>query len=126
MYVVDKLAHITYPNRVEINIFKGVVNMEQVKEIVKIAESEVRDTMVSDGHEFATVIFLKRSNGEYREMNYRLGVKKHLKGGTQGYDPKNHNLITVWETSENGGYKCIPLDGVQEIHKGKIIYKVSR
>ena len=104
----------------------GVVNMEQVTEVVTITESEVRDTMVSDGYAFATVIFLKRSNGEYRKMNYRLGVKKHLKGGNQGYDPKTHNLITLWETSENGGYKCVPLDGITEIHKGKKIYMVSR
>ena len=101
--------------------------MTQVIEVVTITESEVLPTMVTDGHEFATLHFYKRSNGKLRIINFRLGVKKHLKGGSQGYVPIQKNLVTVWDTSEtNGGYKCVPLDGITEIHKGKKIYKISR
>jgi len=50
-------------------------------------------------------------------MNYRLGVTKHLKGGSQGYSPKAHNLITVFEI--NKGYRSIPIDGVVSITKAK-------
>lgn len=43
-----------------------------------------------------SVTFVKK-NGDLREMNCMLGVKKHLRGGEQGYDPAEHNLLTVYD-----------------------------
>ena len=82
-----------------------------------ITPKDVRAEMITNGSEFATVMFVKRSDGSTRVMNYRLGVTKHLKGGSQGYSPKQHNLITVFEMSK--GYRSIPLDGIISITKGK-------
>ena len=81
-----------------------------------ITPEDVRTEMITNGSEFATVMFVKRSDGTTRVMNYRLGVTKHLKGGNQGYSPKQHNLITVYEM--NKGYRSIPLDGIVSISKG--------
>lgn len=62
-----------------------------------------------------TVRFTKRSTGEDRVMNCRLGVKKHLKGGSKAYDDREHRLITVYDLKSEG-YRCIPLEGVYELN----------
>lgn len=43
-----------------------------------------------------SVTFVKK-NGEVRDMNCMLGVKKHLRGGQQSYDPAEYNLLTVFD-----------------------------
>lgn len=43
-----------------------------------------------------SVTFVKK-NGDLREMNCMLGVKKHLVGGQQSYDPADYNLLTVFD-----------------------------
>ena len=70
---------------------------------------ELRE-MVSSGQIFA-VEFIKRTNGEHRKMLCRLGVKKHLKGGTQAYNPSEYNLLTVFDM-EKGAYRMINIDGI--------------
>ena len=46
-----------------------------------------------------SVTFVKK-NGDLREMNCMLGVKKHLRGGEQSYDPAEHNLLTVFDVQK--------------------------
>ena len=69
--------------------------------------------LVSDGGIFS-VEFIKRSTGELRKMTCRLGVKKHLKGGSKAYNPKKHNLLTVFDMQAKG-YRSIPVDAVQKL-----------
>jgi hypothetical protein len=66
--------------------------------------------LVQDGQIFS-VEFIKRTTGELRRMVCRLGVKKHLKGGTAAYDAKEHNLLTVFDMEKNG-YRSIPVEAV--------------
>ncbi len=69
--------------------------------------------LVQDGQIFS-VEFIKRTDGSLRRMVCRLGVKKHLKGGTAAYDAKEHNLLTVFDM-ENRGYRSIPVEAVQSL-----------
>ena len=69
--------------------------------------------LVSDGTIFS-VDFIKRGNGKLRKMTCRLGVKKHLKGGSQAYDSKKRNLLTVFDM-ENKGYRSIPVEAIQRL-----------
>ena len=69
--------------------------------------------LVSDGSIFG-VEFVKRTTGELRKMKCRLGVKKHLKGGTQAYDAKSKGLLPVFDM-EAKGYRSIPVDAVQSL-----------
>lgn len=62
---------------------------------------------------FFTVKFIKK-NGELRELNGRLGVKKHLKGGELGYDPAAFNYIIVFDVVAKG-YRTINVDTVTEL-----------
>jgi len=43
---------------------------------------------------FFTIKFVKK-NGELRELNGRLGVKKHLKGGELGYSKVGNWVMTL-------------------------------
>lgn len=69
--------------------------------------------LVADSR-FFNVEFIKRSTGELRTMQARLGVKKHLEGGSKAYDDKTKNLLTVFSTDANG-YRSIPIDLIQSM-----------
>ena len=43
-----------------------------------------------------TATFIKK-DGSTRVMNCQLGVKKHLKGGEQKFNPIEKNLLTVFD-----------------------------
>lgn len=64
----------------------------------------------------ATVI--KRTNGEIRTFNCRLGVKKFEKGGSMTYDPREKKLVTVCDLDlvkeGKNPYRNINLDAIIE------------
>jgi hypothetical protein len=63
-----------------------------------------------------TVEFTKRSSGERRVMNCRLGVTKHLKGGESTIRPE-HSLIVVYDL-KSAGYRSIPTEGIISVKIG--------
>jgi len=65
---------------------------------------------VADGHTFY-VTFVKRTNGEVREMRCRVGVKKHLKGGEKKFSDEEKKLLTVFDLDKLA-YRSIPLDQI--------------
>lgn len=69
--------------------------------------------LVRDGR-FFRVGFVKRTNGEYRRMLARVGVKRHLRGGQAAYDAREKNLLHVWDVQKKG-YRSINLDDVREL-----------
>jgi len=60
-----------------------------------------------------TITFIKKDE-TVRVMNARLGVKKHLKGGTLRYNPANYNLLGCYDM-QNGGYRMINFDTIKQI-----------
>lgn len=71
--------------------------------------------MVADGKIF-TVEFIKK-DGTLRKMNARLGVKKHLKGGTLAFDPSERNLLPVFDMQKEG-YRMINASTILTIKIG--------
>ena len=71
--------------------------------------------MVADGKIF-TVEFIKK-DGTLRKMNARLGVKKHLKGGTLAFDPSERNLLPVFDMQKEG-YRMINASTILNIKIG--------
>ena len=71
-----------------------------------------------------TVVFVKRTNGELRTMNCRLGVKKHLKGGELKYNPKDYDLLTTFDMQKKD-YRCISLDAVKTVTAAGITYSFA-
>ncbi len=72
--------------------------------------------LVADGGIFH-VEFIKRTTGELRKMQCRLGVKKHLKGGSKAYDSSAKNLLTVFDMQAKA-YRSIPLEAIQRLTVG--------
>ncbi len=63
-----------------------------------------------------TAKFVKK-DGEFRTINCRLGVKKHLKGG-RNYNVDDAN-ITVFDL-KNKGYRNIPVQRLVELNCGNL------
>ena len=63
-----------------------------------------------------TAKFVKK-DGEFRTINCRLGVKKHLKGG-RNYNASDSN-ITVFDL-KNKGYRNIPVQRLVELNCGNL------
>jgi len=77
---------------------------------------------LKDGKIFS-VQFVKRTNGETRNMLARTGVTSHLNGVGRNWKDSDHNLLTVFDM-QKVAYRCIPLDAIIKIkHHGKE-YKV--
>lgn len=67
-------------------------------------------TKVNKG-QFFGVRFIKRTDGEERSMNCRLGVISKLKGGNLNYNREAKGLIGVFDVDRQE-YKNIPLEGI--------------
>lgn len=67
---------------------------------------------LEDGRIFR-VTFVK-SDGSERVMVARLGVKKHLKGGSKPFDDADKNLITCFDLQKQG-YRSFRVDRVLEL-----------
>ena len=67
-------------------------------------EEMVRLIETAEG-KFFTVTFIKKDNST-RIMNASLGVKKHLKGGSLPYSPKEKGLMPVYDMQKKH-YKMI-------------------
>jgi hypothetical protein len=81
---------------------------------------ETIKNFVGNGKMF-TVTFIKKDLTT-RKMNCRLGVTKHLKGGTLKYNPSEKNLICVYEISKNpkkAGYKMINVSTLIDLKANK-------
>lgn len=60
------------------------------------------------------VKFVKRTNGEIRDMVCRLGVAKDLTGEGMKYDPIDKGLLTVYDMQKRA-YRSVPLDSIINI-----------
>jgi hypothetical protein len=87
-----------------------------------IYKNEVTELIKSLGSKVFTVEFVKK-DGSLRVMNARLGVKKHLKGGSLGYDAKALDLLPVFDMREKG-YRMIQLNTVNWIKCDGVTYNV--
>lgn len=77
----------------------------------------------NDGEIFQ-VRFVKRTNGQVRNMVCRLGVRSHLKGGTPKFDADKRDLLTVFDMQEQQ-YRSIPMDRILSAKIGGIEYGVG-
>lgn len=83
-------------------------------------ELETIKNFVGNGKIF-TVTFIKKDLST-RKMNCRLGVTKHLKGGSLAYSPTEKNLICVYEISRNpkkAGYKMVNVSTIISLKANK-------
>ena len=83
------------------------------------AAKKIRETK---GRMF-TVTFIKKSNGQKRTMNARLGVKAYLRGGVLPYDPNAKGLIPCYDV-QTKDYRMINIQGIVNLKTGGVEYNV--
>tara|TARA_B100000029_G_C17441397_1_gene911588 strand:- start:804 stop:1079 length:276 start_codon:yes stop_codon:yes gene_type:complete len=79
---------------------------------------QAENRMNAMGNRPFRVTFRKRTDGTIRTMKVKNGVRDATKGGSLGYDPKNHNLRHVVDLDAmlmGSGWRMIPLDQVVSI-----------
>tara|TARA_R100001244_G_scaffold125187_1_gene95173 strand:- start:21 stop:368 length:348 start_codon:yes stop_codon:yes gene_type:complete len=64
-----------------------------------------------------TVTFQKRTTGEIRKMNARLGVKRGVTGVGMAYKPSEKNLIACYDVEKAKEMKAQGLDDVAAAKK---------
>ncbi len=93
-----------------------------LKELSTKSRNRVRNIIESTKGQFFYVVFTKRTNGELRHMVCRIGVSRFVTGGGRKYDPKDKDLICVWEPASHNpkdgdaGYRSINLRTVKAVH----------
>ena len=98
--------------------------IQVVLKMFKISQRQLAQIVSQTNGEFFYCKFIKRTNGEVREIVCRTDVHKYEKGVGLNYDPSAKNLLSVWEsnTSRQGAerYRMINLDAILEIsYKGQ-------
>lgn len=70
-----------------------------------------------------SVTFVKRSNGELRQMLCRGRVKLSSKraSGERSYEPSDYDLTVVYDMQKHG-FRSIPLDSVVQIKANGEVY----
>jgi hypothetical protein len=74
----------------------------------------LRDVLKDSEGRIFSVEFIKRTTGELRKMTARLGVTKHLQGGSKRFSDIEKQLITVFDM-EKHAYRSIPLENIIKI-----------
>lgn len=91
----------------------NAINWDEARELIRATKGKI-----------FTVTFVKRSNGDRRMMNCRLGVKKYLHGGELPYWPDDHNLIPVFDLKKND-YRMISADTLESLKIGNDVYMIN-
>ena len=73
--------------------------------VIKIEESEGK---------IFSVVFRKRTTGEWRKLIGRLGVSKDVNGTGLKYDPASRQLMTVYDM-QNQGCRMINKNSITEL-----------
>ena len=73
--------------------------------VIKIEESEGK---------IFSVVFRKRTTGEWSKLIGRLGVRKDVNGTGLKYDPETKQLMTVYDM-QNQGWRMINKNSITEL-----------
>jgi hypothetical protein len=67
---------------------------------------------VNDGRPFS-VKFVKRTDNTIRTMHCKIGVTEGIKGIGMSYNPKNKDLLPVFDTDKNA-FRMVSIDSLIE------------
>lgn len=75
------------------------------------------------GNKIFSAEFIKK-DGSLRKIVCRLGVKKHLRGGTLGYDAEALNYLTVFDL-QSEEYRTINVNTLKSITFEGVTYEIE-
>lgn len=85
--------------------------------------SQIQELKKMVGGKIFSVEFIKK-DGTLRKMVCRLGVKKHLKGGSLGYDAEALNYLTVFDL-QSEEYRTINVNTLKSITFEGVTYEIE-
>jgi len=88
----------------------------------KLARENLKEALKNTKGRFFGVEFYKK-DGSVRRMNARLGVKKHLRGGTNKVEAPDRPYVTVFDIPTKG-YRTVNLHTVTKVHLDGEEYEV--
>lgn len=91
---------------------------------MKISKVKAIDLIRGSKGKVFGVTFVKRTTGELRTMNARLGVKKYVTGEGLKFNPKAYALIPVFEMPKQQ-YRMINLEGLTQLNLEGEKYEVE-
>ena len=86
-------------------------------------KTEVKQLKELVGNKIFSVEFTKK-DGSLRKMVCRLGVKKHLKGGSLGYNAEALNYLTVFDL-QSEEYRTINVNTLKSITFEGVTYEIE-
>ncbi len=107
---------------IKVEIFKHKFLLKEGVETIDW--NRARDLIRATKGKIFTVTFIKRSTGEERLMNCRIGVKKYLHGGTLPYYPDDYDLIPVFDLKKSK-YRMISADTLKSLKIGNDTYIIN-
>ena len=91
---------------------------------MKISKVKAIDLIRGSNGKVFGVTFIKRTTGEERVMNARLGVKKGVTGEGLKFNPKDYALIPVYEMPKQQ-FRMINLEGLTNLNLEGEQYEVE-
>lgn len=76
------------------------------------------------GGKIFTAQFVKK-DGTVRDMNCRLGVTAHLKGGELAFNPSDYKLKVVFDVQKKQ-YRMINLDSLRALRFNGVRYRIVK
>lgn len=90
----------------------------------KVTLAEAIDIILEQDGKMMSVEFIKRTNGEVRQMNCRCGVRKYVTGEGAKYSFKDNDLIPVYDLQKKG-YRTINARAITKVRAGGLEYIVK-
>ena len=101
------------------------LNQEGMKMKISRAEAVKKiETAKGTGYFCSAIVARRRKGrkgekpGELRTFNFRGGVRKGVKGVGLSYNPKEHNLIVIWDNMADGtptNFRTIAIEGIKNL-----------
>lgn len=88
-----------------------------------IGVSKARELMEKSNGKIFTVMFIKKTNGAYREMNCRLGVTVGVNGKGRNFTPGDYDLLGVYDMQKHD-HRMVNLRSVVGLNINGESYKV--
>lgn len=108
------------------NQYSDIIKVYKIKkeEKMKISRKKAVDLIKTDGLKWTVgVTHRKKDDGSLRIGSYKYGVTKGTNGKGLNYNPKEKNLIPVFDM--NTSFRMIWVDGIQQVRTNNQVYDVE-
>lgn len=95
---------------------------EQSKQVQSVNRIYLHGFLAKQAGKFVTVEFTKL-DGSNRMLNGRLGVRKHLRGGTNTVMAPDRPYLTVFDVKRKG-YRAVNLSTVSKVRAENACYTI--